>query len=503
MKSNTSLPGPTKPDLTRRKFLRNTAATGAALSYTKLAAHAATAPSGPSDTLNVALVGCGSQGGALFRSSVRIPGIKFVAVCDLWDVKAKTTARAIGGDVKAYQKMEEMFKAHPELDCVLIAVPDWLHAPYTRMALEAGKQVYCEKMMSNSLEAAADMVRAQRETGHLLQIGHQRRSSPRYQFVRNRLLREKNLIGQITHLYGQWNRSVKMPFEPKAGSGIPQEILTANGYSDMFQYTNWRSYKKYGGGCISDLGAHQIDIFNWMLGTTPRSMIASGGVDFFKNLPLQAGGTFSYEQLDNAAVTYEYDVPVYSEGLPVMEGGKPKTQLVRAMYQVLTTNGSQNYYEKIMGVEGTIVISEAQNSGNQVYREKDTTGEKVGNWEQLARSGFLRKPPGTVYNKFWERPKAWNIPDKWLAKEGTQDVRVSIPADPYELPAMPKELDEKPPHQFHLENFYNTVRAKGKQTDLNCPVSEAYKCAVAVLSINKAVATGQRIDFQPSDFVVA
>ncbi len=500
MKSTASSTG--KPDLTRRKFLRNTAITGTALSYTKLAAHAATAPPGASDTLNIALVGCGSQGGILKGASLRIPGIKFVAVCDLWDVKARTMARAIGADVKAYETMDEMLKAHPEIDCVLIAAPDWLHAPFTRKALEAGKAVYCEKMMSNSIEAAADMVRAQRETGHLLQIGHQRRSNPRYQFMRNRLLREKNLLGQITHLYGQWNRSVKMPFEPKPGTGIPQEKLIANGYPDMFQYTNWRSYKKFGGGVISDLGAHQIDIFNWLLGTTPRSMIASGGVDYFKNLPLQGGGTFSYEQLDNAAVVYEYDVPVYSGGVQVMEGDKPKTQLVRAMYQVLTTNGSQNYYEKVMGVEGTIVISE-QPVYNQVYREKDTTGEKVGTWEQLARTGFLRKPPATVYNKFWERPKAWNIPDKWLAREGTQDVRVSIPADPYELPAMPKEMDEKPPHQFHLENFYTTVRARGKQTDLNCPVTEAYKCAVSVLKINEAVATGKRIDFQPSDFVVA
>ena len=501
MKSNIPV-SPGKPDLSRRKFLRNTAMTGAALSYTKIAAHAASAPPGASDTLNVCLVGCGSQGGILKGASLRIPGIKFVAVCDLWDVKARTMARAIGADVKAYQSMDDMFKAHPEIDCVLIASPDWLHAPQSRKALEAGKQVYCEKMMSNSIESAADMVRAQRDTGKLLQIGHQRRSNPRYQFMRNRLLREKNLIGQITHLYGQWNRSVKMPFEPKAGSGIPQDVLNANGYTDMFQYTNWRSYKKYGGGVISDLGAHQIDIFNWLLGTTPRSMIASGGVDYFKNLPLQSGGTFSYEQLDNAVVVYEYDVPVFSGGVPVMEGAKPKTQLVRAMYQVLTTNGSQNYYEKVMGVEGTIVISE-QPVYNQVYREKDTTGDKVGTWEQLARSGFLRKPPATVYNKFWERPKTWNIPDKWLAKEGTQDARVSIPADPYELPAMPKEMDEKPPHQFHLENFYSIVRSGGKQEELNCPVDEAYKCAVSVLKINEAVATGNRIDFQPSDFVVA
>lgn len=486
-----------KPDLTRRRFLRNTAVTGATLSYSKMAAHAAS----PSDTLNVALVGCGSQGGILKNSALRIPGLKFVAVCDLWEVKAKSMGRTIGSEVKTYMLLEDMLKAHPEIDCLLIATPDFLHAPFTRIGLQAGKAVYCEKMMSNSLDAAADMVRAQRETGKLLQIGHQRRSNPRYQFMRNTLLRQKNLLGQITTLYGQWNRSVKPPFEVKGG--LSDEVLKANGYDNMFEYTNWRWYHKYGGGPISDLGAHQIDIFNWITGTTPRAMTASGGLDYYKNLDLPSGkGKFSYEHLDTAMIVYEYDMPVYDNGVPVIEGGKPKTNLVRALYQVLTTNGSQNYYEKIMGVEGTISISE-QPVYNQVYREKDTTSGKLGQWEALARAGYIRKPPATVYNKFWERPVAWHMPEKWLATEGTQDARVSIPADPYELPQMPKEMDEKPPHQFHLENFFNTVRAGGKQTDLNCPVTEAYKCAVAVLKINDAVRDGKRIEFQPSDFEVA
>ncbi|MES2705214.1 MAG: Gfo/Idh/MocA family oxidoreductase [Verrucomicrobiota bacterium] len=486
-----------KPDLTRRRFLRNTAATGAALSYSKMAARAA----GASDTLNVALVGCGAQGHALKGSSLHIPNIKFVAVCDLWEVQAKKMARGIASDVKIYTDMEVMLKAHPEIDCVLIAVPDFLHAPFTRLGLQAGKHVYCEKMMSNSLEAAADMVKAQRETGKLLQIGHQRRSNPRYQFMRNTLLRQKNLLGQVTTLYGQWNRSVKPPNEPKGG--IEQSVLVANGYKNMFEYTNWRWFEKYGGGPISDLGAHQIDIFNWITGTTPKAITACGGLDYFKDRDLPSGnGKYSYEHLDTAMVIYEYDMPVYENGLIVMEGDKPKTNLVRALYQVLTTNGSQNYYEKVMGVEGTIVISEPI-AYNQVYREKDTTSGKIGQWEALARAGYIRKPPATVYNKFWERPIAWHLPEKWLATEGTQDVRVSIPADPYELPQMPKEMDEKPPHQFHLENFFNTVRAGGKQTDLNCPVSEAYKCAVAVLKINEAVKQGKRLKFQPSDFVVA
>ena len=86
---------------------------------------------------------------------------------------------------------------------------------------------------------------------------------------------------------------------------------------------------------------------------------------------------------------------------------------------------------------------------------------------------------------------------------GVQDVRVSVPADPFELPAMPKHLDEKPPHQHHLENFFDTVRSGGKQSDLNCPVAGAYKCARAVLAINDAVEQQKRIEFKPEDFQVA
>lgn len=477
-------------DLTRRTFLRNSAVTATALSYSRIAARAAGTE--PSDILNLALVGVGDQAmKALNPSMVGIPGVQVKAICDISSYKRQSALRVIDPTgttgTKDFEQIDEMLAKVKELDCVIIATPDWMHSPFSRKALAAGKAVYCEKMMSNNLEAAADMVRAQRETGKLLQIGHQRRSNPRYIFMRDKLLREKRLLGQITHLYGQWNRGVKLPAMPKL-SPRDLENVKAAGYANEFEYANWRWYKKYGGGPISDLGAHQIDIFNWLLGTTPKSLTACGGLDYYKNRPLKDGGTFSYEHLDNAILVYEYDVPDHG--------------LVRVLYQVLTTTGSQNYYEKIMGVEGTIVISE-QPVYNQVYREKDTTGDKIGEWENLVPLGYLRKPRDTVYNKFWERPKMWNRPDPWLQTEGVQDVRVSVPADPYELPAMPRHLDEKPPHQHHLENFFHTVRSGGKQTDLNCPVAEAYKCARAVLAINDAVREQKRVEFKPEDFQVA
>jgi predicted dehydrogenase len=485
--------GRLEKDLTRRTFLRNTAITATALSYSRIAARAAGRE--PSDAINFALVGYGAQAlNALVPSLSRMSGIRFAGVCDILPTKQASAQRSIDPNgqlgMQKFGRVEEMLeKMGKELDCVIVATADWMHAPLSRLCLEAGKDVYCEKMMSNSIEAAQDMIRAQRQTGRLLQIGHQRRSNPRYVLMRDKILREHRLLGQITHLYGQWNRSPKPPLLPRL-TAAELEIIKKEGYPDTLQYANWRWFHKFGGGPISDLGAHQIDIFNWILGVPPKSLTASGGRDYYIDKPLEGGGTYTYEHLDNAILTYEYDVPGHG--------------LVRAVYQVLTTTGSQGYYEKIMGIEGTVVISEEDKSGNQVYREVTTTDDDdKAHWEKLLSDGILRRPRSAVYHKFWERPtNDWHRNDPWLATEGAQDIRVSKSADPYELPALPKYLADKLPHQHHLENFFNTVRQGGKQTDLNCPVEDAYRCCRAVLAINDAVRERKTIEFKPEDFQV-
>ncbi|MCH8136742.1 MAG: Gfo/Idh/MocA family oxidoreductase, partial [Proteobacteria bacterium] len=80
-----------------------------------------------------------------------------------------------------------------DLDAAIIAVPDFMHHELTNACLKAGLHVYCEKEMSNDLEKARSMVVTARETGKLLQIGHQRRSNPRYIFARKKLLNDAKL----------------------------------------------------------------------------------------------------------------------------------------------------------------------------------------------------------------------------------------------------------------------------------------------------------------------
>jgi predicted dehydrogenase len=104
------------------------------------------------------------------------------------------------------------------------------------MALKAGKHVYCEKMMSNTVEAARKMVISQQETGKLCQVGHQRRSNPRYLRLRDEIIGKadgtaknltgKSLLGEITHAYAQWNREVKPPLGFPTKFPVPPEVLT-------------------------------------------------------------------------------------------------------------------------------------------------------------------------------------------------------------------------------------------------------------------------------------
>lgn len=431
--------------LYRREFIKTGLLAGGGILIAPSLARAQSA----NGKVNVALVGLGVQGRVLLDSMLNIPGLQFRAVCDIWEYSRRYGERKLakeGYEVNVYEDIEDMLDKEKDLDVAVVATPDLWHSRHTNLCLKAGLHVYCEKMMARTVEEARSMVLTARETGKLLQIGHQRRSNPRYQHVYNNLIQKAKIPGRITNLNGQWNRAVTPDIGWPKKYAIPEETLKRYEYEDMHQFRNWRWFKDLSGGPISDLGAHQIDIYNWFLDAYPKSVMASGGADYYPNR----------EWYDNVMVIYEYDT---SYGP------------VRAFYQTLTTTSAGGgYWEYFMGDEGAVKMSENP-ALSKVFRE-----ERAPDWSKWIDLHYLTQA---------EAPPAKN--------EGKVDVRETAPLAAFDIPVV---LD-KPPHQPHLENFFAAVN--GKET-LNADAEHSFKSEVGIFRVNEAVAARKLLEFSPSDY---
>jgi predicted dehydrogenase len=421
------------------------------------AASAAPAASADLQVINVGLLGAGAQGQVLTDAMLRIPGLRFRAVCDVWtEYNQKRVVNRLGKfnhEVRGYEDYREMLDKEKELDAVVIATPDFWHSKHAVDCLKAGKHVYCEKEMSNTIEGARAMVMAARETGKLLQIGHQRRSNPRYLHCFEKLLGEAKLLGRIVTIQGQWNRAVAPDLGAPDRYSIPEARLKQFGFKDMHQFRNWRWYKGLGGGPIVDLGSHQIDIYTWFLGVNPSHVTASGGQLYYDPK--------THEWYDTVMAVYDYDTAAGP---------------VKAYYQTQTTNGSQGYFENFMGDQGTLLISESEAHAAKLYRDVNAPA-----WDTWIQKGYI-----TV-------PKVQETKEKEDA--GVTDVRESVSPDEHKVPIVLRD----PYHQPHLQNFFDTVRGKAK---LNCPAEIGYESAVSVLKVNEAIEANSRLSFKLEDFKI-
>jgi len=437
----------------RRQFIKTSTTAGASLILAPYILRGTNSLG--ADDINVALLGAGAQGQVLMNACLKIPGIRFKAVCDIWkEYNQKRVYRLLGKyghKLNAYEDYKVMLENEKDLDAVIVATPDFWHAEHATACLEAGLNVYCEKEMSNTLKGAKQIVRAAKTSGKLLQVGHQRRSNPRYIHCYNKLIKEAKILGHITTINGQWNRAVQPDLGWPEKYTIPQSRLEQYGFKSMGQFRNWRWYKGLGGGPIVDLGSHQIDIFSWFLDAVPSSVIASGGTDYYDSL--------THEWYDTVMAMFEYNTP---DGV------------VRAFYQTITTNSNMGYYENFMGDQGTLQISESAGRA-AIYREQSAPL-----WDKWVDKNFLDAPVEETDS---------NVNDAIL------DVRETVAPPKYELPVAFND----PYHKPHLENFFNSIR--GKDT-LNCPAEVGYETAVAVLKVNEAVEKKSLIEYDSNEFTL-
>ncbi len=242
------------------------------------------------DNIQIALIGAGGMGQGDAGMATSLPGVKLIASCDLYDGRLERSKERWGPDIFTTRDYREVL-ARRDIDAVIIATPDHWHSRITIDALEAGKDVYCEKPMVHALDEGPKVIAAQQKTGRILQIGSQYASSVVYQKARDLLA--QGAIGQLNSVeawldrntaIGAWEYSIppdatpeRMDWDRFLGSA-PRHPF------DPTRFFRWRNYRDYGTGVAGDLFVHLLTGLHFATGALgPNRVYATGGLRFWKD----------------------------------------------------------------------------------------------------------------------------------------------------------------------------------------------------------------------------
>jgi len=277
---------------TRRHFLQ--ASTVAGLAASALAAqNQGAGPEkkiSPNDRIRVALIGAGGMGSADSESSQQVPGVELVAVSDIYQGRLTRAKERWGNQLFVTRDYREVL-ARPDIDAVLIATPDHWHARISIDAMNAGKDVYCEKPMVQRVQDGMAVVEAQKNTSRIMQVGSQRVSSVVYKKAQELL--QAGAIGELNMVEAWWDRNSAIGAWEYS---IPPDATPQNIDWDRFlgsapkvpfepvRLFRWRNYRDYGTGVAGDLFVHLFSGMHFVTGAHgPTRVFATGGLRFWKD----------------------------------------------------------------------------------------------------------------------------------------------------------------------------------------------------------------------------
>jgi predicted dehydrogenase len=305
MKNNT--------DSSRRNFIKTLATSSAAMTVgTSLSAATQPTPRkimqrpafSANDQINIALIGAGGMGVQDTVTALKVPGTKLVAVCDLYDGRLKEAKAKWGADIYTTRSYKDIL-GRSDIDAVIIATPDHWHQQISIDALRAGKHVYCEKPMVHDITEGAAVIKTQKETGKIFQVGSQGVSSLGNEKARELLA--EGVIGELNYAEGFWARhsptgAWQYPIPTDASpQNVDWDTFVSNTNKRPFDATRffrWRNYRDYGTGMSGDLFVHLFSSLHFITNSWgPNKIYAAGGLRYWKDgreVPDVLLGTFDY-----------------------------------------------------------------------------------------------------------------------------------------------------------------------------------------------------------------
>ncbi|MDR2119255.1 MAG: Gfo/Idh/MocA family oxidoreductase [Tannerella sp.] len=231
------------------------------------------------EKLRLGIVGTGSRGQYHMQNLLRIPNADIVALCDDFEPHLRQAA-AICPQATTCADYRSLLDKK-DIHAVLVATPLDMHAPITIEALQAGKHVLCEKSMALTPEDCLAMYRAYKDSGKVLYIGQQRLFDPK--FVRAMEMIHSGVIGTVGGIRTYWFRNNDWR-RPVPSPEYERKI-------------NWRLYKQFSGGLMTELATHQLQVGNWAMRMIPDTVTGYGDIVYWKD---------GREVYDNVSLIYRY-----------------------------------------------------------------------------------------------------------------------------------------------------------------------------------------------------
>lgn len=340
--------------VTRRDFLKKMGALAMAGAVSPSLVNAKSPKAsvmGANDRINIGLIGCNSMGWTDLLNAINVPGVECVALCDIDKniinrraaelTKNKGTKPELYGD---YRKLLE----RKDIDAVIIGTPDHWHCLQLVDACAAGKDVYVQKPIANSIAECDMMAKAAKHYNRVVSVGQQQRSAKLW--IEMKKFIDSGQLGHISRVNVWANFRYAAILNPAKDSEVPAHIdfdmwlgpAPERTYNASRHHGSWRMFWDYGGGLLTDWGVHLLDMALWGM-----------KVDHMPNRVMATGGNWAYpdnfaETFDTMSVIYEFDDFVMTWNNTTIESGPY----------------GKNYGVEFVGTNGTLV---ANREGWEVY----------------------------------------------------------------------------------------------------------------------------------------
>jgi predicted dehydrogenase len=344
-------------ELNRRQFMLRTGAGSAAAAFVlnnSAEGLENTGKAPPSDRITVGTIGTGARAQELMQAIMQAPGTQIVAACDAYKGRLTRTQERTKGSAKIYSDYREIL-ADKSIDVAVVATPDHWHKTMVVEALEAGKDVYCEKPLTYTVQDGNEIMAAVKKTGRILQVGSQGMSSMIQRKAREIVAAGK--LGHVTVLRAFYNRNTASgawiyPIPPDASpETVNWEMFLGPAPKHPFsleRFFRWRCYQDYSGGIATDLFVHLCTTIHYIMGAKmPSSVVAAGALYRWKesrDVPDTVNGILEYPEGFTVCLSSTFNNQISSEG----------------SFQILGTKGSL-----LLGARELTFIPEHANEDNR------------------------------------------------------------------------------------------------------------------------------------------